>query len=176
MKIADSLLLTTNRYVPIIIMDEIKIKLLADHPEWVPIIAKWHWDEWGHLDTDGSLLKWIASLAGRNNHDQIPMSFVAVENGKPIGSVTIEEHDMETRKDLTPWLAGVYIKPECRSRGVASQLIHSALETANRLEINNLYLYTHSASGLYAKLGWIELEKCQYQGREVIIMVNRIGT
>lgn len=157
-------------------MSENSTEFLSDHPDWVPIIAHWHWDEWGHLDPGGSLKKWTDGLAGRSNKDRIPITFVAVENGKPVGSVTIEENDMETRKDLAPWLSGVYVKPEYRSRGIASQLIRFALDKAQNLNVETLYLYTRSALDLYRKLGWDEMEKCQYQGREVTIMVNHLGT
>jgi len=157
-------------------MSKIRIELLADHPEWVPTIAQWHWDEWGHLDPEGSLVKWADGIAKRNNKDRIPITFVAVEKDLPVGSVSVEENDMETRKDLIPWLSGVYVKPECRSRGIASQLIRSAIDKSQNLDIENLYLYTRSAYGLYRKLGWIEMEKCHYQGREVTIMYNHLGT
>jgi GNAT superfamily N-acetyltransferase len=153
-----------------------RIELLADHPEWVPLIAQWHWKEWGHLDPEGSLKKWTDALADRTKKDGIPMTIVAVEDEKPVGSVTLEEHDMETRKDLTPWLSGVFVKPIYRFRGIASLLIQSAMDKAQRLGVETLYLYTRSASGLYHKLGWIEMENCHYQGREVIIMVCQLGT
>ena len=78
-------------------MTNIQIELLANHKEWIPIIAEWRWDEWGHLDPNGSLIKWTEALAWCNYENRIPMTLVAVESGKPIGSVTLEEHDMETR-------------------------------------------------------------------------------
>ena len=154
----------------------VRIELLADHPDWVPLIAQWHWDEWGHLDPEGSLEKWTDALAGRSNRDKIPMTLVAVENGKPIGSASLEEHDMETRKDLTPWLSGVYVKSACRQRGIASRLLQAALAKARHLGVETLYLYTRSASGLYQKFGWVGFENCQYQGREVTIMACQLNT
>lgn len=80
------------------------VELLADHPDWIPVIAKWHWDEWGHLDRTGSLKKWTQGLARRAHRDRIPMTFVAVEDDQPVGSAALVVHDMETRKELSPWL------------------------------------------------------------------------
>jgi len=32
------------------------------------------------------------------------MTFVAVEDDQPVGSAALVVHDMETRKELSPWL------------------------------------------------------------------------
>ena len=39
--------------------------MLADHPEAVSTIGRWHWDEWGHADPSGSLETWNEALRGR---------------------------------------------------------------------------------------------------------------
>lgn len=44
-----------------------RIENVADHPAFVELIARWHWDEWGHADPGGSLQSWTAGLARRTN-------------------------------------------------------------------------------------------------------------
>ncbi len=31
-----------------------QIESIADHLDWVPLIAGWHWQEWGDTDPHGS--------------------------------------------------------------------------------------------------------------------------
>ena len=87
-----------------------------------------------------------------------------------MGLVSLVLYDMDTRKDLSPWLAGLYVRPPSRSLGIASALIQALGEKARDLGYEKLFLYTHSASGLYEKLGWEAINKEDYQGREVVIM------
>ena len=154
----------------------VNVELLADHLELVPVIARWHWDEWGIYDPQGTPEKWAEGLAARTQRNRIPMTFVAFYNDQPVGSAALVEHDMEIRRDLTSWLAGVYVQPDFRSRGVASRLVNTAMTAARELGIETLYLYTRSAVGLYARLGWVELEPVMYQGRKVTIMCIRLGS
>jgi len=59
-------------------------------------------------------------LATRTNPDNIPMTFVAIAGSTAAGSVTLVEHDMTTHLEITPWLAGLFVAPEMRGRGLGS--------------------------------------------------------
>jgi GNAT superfamily N-acetyltransferase len=67
-------------------------------------------------------------------------------------------------------MGGLFVAEAHRGRGVASALIRRLLEEARRLKIARLYLWTPSAEGLYAKLGWVNLEKLDYCGYQISIM------
>jgi GNAT superfamily N-acetyltransferase len=147
-----------------------QIDSIADHLDWVPLIAGWHWQEWGDTDPSGSLAEWTRGLYQRTLRDQIPTTYVVVEQSRPIGSVTLVEHDMETRLDLSPWLAGLYVEPQSRLQGVGRALVQHALEQVHHLHIAALYLYTHPARSFYERLGWEVLEETLYHERPVSIM------
>ena len=49
-------------------------------------------------------------------------------------------------------------------------LMHRATEEARRLNVPRLYLWTHSAEGLYHKLGWQVVEWTNYFGKEAVVM------
>jgi GNAT superfamily N-acetyltransferase len=87
-----------------------------------------------------------------------------------VGMVSLKFHDMDTRPDLDPWLGGLLVLPEWRNRGVGTMLMHRATEEARRLNISRLYLWTHSAEGLYHKLGWQVVERTNYFGKEAVVM------
>jgi hypothetical protein len=40
-----------------------EVSALSDYPEFVPVVARWHWQEWGHTDPGGTLAVWTAGLA-----------------------------------------------------------------------------------------------------------------
>jgi GNAT superfamily N-acetyltransferase len=80
--------------------------------------------------------------------------------------------DLDSRRDLTPWLAGVFVLPEYRRRGHASALVRHVEGVAREGGFGTLWLYTSSAAGLYARLGWAMagFEREWQRGVEVALM------
>jgi len=147
-----------------------RIESIADHLDHVDTIARWHWDEWGHHDPDGSLQSWTEGLKQRTKRDTIPTTYIALDGDELLGSVTLVEHDMSVHLDLTPWLAGVFIKPERREQGVGTELVRYVVGKAAEMGVKKLYLYTGSAREFYEKLGWSYVTEGYYEGRDVVIM------
>jgi N-acetylglutamate synthase-like GNAT family acetyltransferase len=77
---------------------------------------------------------------------------------------------METRMNLSPWLAGVFVSPEQRRRGIGSALVQRVIEEATGLGVQRLYLYTPSAQQFYARRGWLLVERTSYRGVDVAVM------
>jgi len=148
----------------------VSVASIAAHPDLVPVIARWHYEEWGHLDPAGSLQTWTEGLAERTQPERIPTTFVALESSLPVGSAVLVEHDMDTRLDLSPWLAGVFVLPSHRRRGIASRLVIHAMSKAREFGVETLYLYTRSAAPLYSQLGWRSIGREHYEGRWVTLM------
>jgi GNAT superfamily N-acetyltransferase len=147
-----------------------KIASIADHPDLIETIAGWHWDEWGHVDPGGSPEVWAENLRRFCNRDRIPTIYVALDGDEPLGAAGLNEHDMSTRQELSPWVSGVIVKPSARGRGVASALVRHAVKQARGMGIARVYLYTGSATALYEKLGWRIIEDDMYNGLPVTIM------
>lgn len=42
---------------------------------------------------------------------------IAVSDNECLGTVSIFENDLQTQKDLTPWLASLYVSLDYRGRG-----------------------------------------------------------
>jgi GNAT superfamily N-acetyltransferase len=147
-----------------------RIEYLADHPEFVPVLANWHHQEWAYLRPGDTLEARTERLRGECGHEEIPTVFIALANGALLGSAMLLHHDMDTRMDLTPWLAGVFVAPDHRQRGIGSALVKRVVECAKSLGVKRLYLYTPSAERLYSQLGWSFLERTNYQGADVVVM------
>lgn len=147
-----------------------RVESIADHLDLVDTIARWHWDEWGHVDPEGSVESWAKGLRERTNRDRVPTTFVALEGDELLGSATLVDNDMSTRPDLWPWVAGVYVKPERRGQGVGSDLMRHVVRKAAQMGIKKLYLYTGSAREFYERLGWRFVAEEPYEGNIASIM------
>ena len=147
-----------------------RIENLSDHPEALPILAKWQHAEWGHIRPGDTLELRQGRLERWCNRDRIPMTLVALDGNRVLGSASLIEHDMETRMDLTPWLAGVFVSETDRRRGIGAQLVRRIMEEAGRLKVELLYLYTVHSEKFYAALGWKLMERTTYREQKIVIM------
>ena len=151
-----------------------KIEYLADNTALVPIIVHWHHEEWGHFNPGDSVEKRIANIQTHLGRKQIPTTFVALSRGILLGSASLMAHDMDTRMDLFPWLASIYILPEHRSRGIGTALVQRVIEEAVELDVETLYLFTPDREGFFASLGWSVVERTEYREQKVVIMALHI--
>jgi len=149
------------------------IEYLADHPETLLTLAHWQHAEWGHTRPGDTIEKRIARLQSFSNRDHIPLTVVALEAGELLGAASLIPHDMETRMELSPWLAGVFVGEAYRRRGVGAQLVRRIMSEAGRLKVPLLYLYTVHSERFYAALGWSLRERTSYLDHKVVIMTYK---
>ncbi len=153
-----------------------KIDFLGNHQNLLPELAKLHFSEWKHLSSNKTLDDRILKLREMAQASDVPFVVVAIDNNQLIGSAALVNEDMKTRKDLSPWLASVFVKPEFRKNGIGTKLVRHIEDEATRLGIKKLFLFTEHARNLYSKLGWYDLEECEYEGVNVAIMSKQIAT
>ena len=144
--------------------------MLADHMEALPTLARWQHAEWGNLRVGDTLEARTARLEAQAGRDGIPLTVVALENTTILGSASLIAHDMHTRPELSPWLAGVFVDPQYRRRGIAGELVRRIVAEAAKLGVPLLYLYTVHSEKLYASLGWKLMERTTYREHDVAIM------
>ena len=149
------------------------IEYLADHPEFLPILAEWQHAEWGHLRPGDTLEARTNRLRSEGERGRIPLTVVAHENGIVLGSASLIPHDMDTRLELSPWLAGVFVGTDHRRKGIGAQLVRRIMAEAASLKVPILYLYTVHSETFYANLGWSLQEHTAYREQNVAIMTYR---
>jgi len=140
------------------------IDYFPDHPEFIPILAPAIVAHYESMDPEENLARRIEKLRSHMNKDELPIAWVAHSEGEPLGMAALRVHDLEGREDLTPWLAGVFVLPEHRRRGVASSLCRIVEEKAWMLGVETLYLFTTDQQSLYSRLGWRFLDKAAWRG------------
>jgi len=113
---------------------------------------------------------WTETLRGQLGRDAIPMSWVAILDGEPVGSVKLIEQDMATHPELSPWLSSLYVVDEHRGEGIAAKLIDRCETAARTLGHETIYLYTTTAEGIFLKAGWQTRSRERYGDEQVTIM------
>jgi predicted N-acetyltransferase YhbS len=153
----------------------IRIEYLADHPTAAPVLAAWHHHEWADLLPGWSLEESLAELRTHTGRRQVPTTFVAVVEGRVVGSASLLTADLDGWERLSPWLASVYVLPEWRGRGIGRRLATRAVQEARALGIAAVYLWTAGQREYYARLGWEFFEWAQCHGRQVAVMRRATG-
>lgn len=111
-----------------------------------------------------------AEATAREAAPVLPRSFVLLEDGVPLGTASLIANDLEARPELTPWLAGVVVDPSARGRGHGARLVRAVEAAAREAGITTLWLYTHTAEPLYARLGWEVVERFEHGGHLCALM------
>lgn len=119
----------------------------AHHRE---IIADWLWQTFGDEQSREFFASIVdSSLAGGD----LPVTFVALDGERPVGTVGLWRCDLIGRQDLFPWLAALYIDESWRGRGLSERLQQTVIDLCRRRGDENLYLYS-ACAGYYEKFGW----------------------
>ncbi|MFJ2713941.1 GNAT family N-acetyltransferase [Pseudomonas sp. NPDC087346] len=146
------------------------IDYLCNHPNLIGELAELNFKEWGEFRPGDTLEARTERMRAACGKGAIPSVVVAIEDSQLLGGALLIDSDMKIRPQLTPWLAGVYVKAEQRGRGVASQLVKRIVDEAAALDVRELYLYTDAAQSLYARLGWEVVEDLVYEELPVTVM------
>ncbi len=149
---------------------ESSIDYLADRPDRLETLAKWHDAEWGAMHPGDTLRKRIVRMQTHLDRMKIPTTFVALADDTLLGSASLVADDMHAELDLTPWLASVYVHPHHRRLGVGRALVLRVVAEARALDVQTLYLFTPDREQFYTYMGWSVPERRQHLGQHVVVM------
>jgi GNAT superfamily N-acetyltransferase len=150
-----------------------QISYLADYPEFIPVLATAIVEHWRAIMPEETIENRIVKLQKHLSRDTLPLGWIAHADGLVFGTTALRVHDLEDRHDLTPWLGGMFVRPEYRRQGVASALCRAVEDKAWSLGFDTLYLFTPDQQALYARRGWQKLEQVVWRGLLSDIMFKR---
>lgn len=128
-----------------------RVQYLLDRPsEDVAKVAGWFMDQWG----DDSVELWLPLLGGLMGHKALPTTFVAVDEGKVLGTASLVGAGPSALPQYSPWLASVLVPAGSQGRGVCAALIRRVEAEARALGFARLYYQTTGAVEPYERLGW----------------------
>src|SRR5438445_10697896 len=123
-------------------MSVVRISYLIEHPEYIPQLAQWFFEQWGSILGEKTPEARIKKLKTHMNRDKLPIAWVAHANGQLLGTAALRVHDLEGREDLTPWLGGVFVGSHFRRQGIGAALCATVVDKARSRGMQTLYLCT----------------------------------
>jgi N-acetylglutamate synthase-like GNAT family acetyltransferase len=142
---------------------------LKDYPQHIPKLAEWQYQQWWYLNPDESIADRAEEFKTHLTDTLTPSTFIAVDS-ELMGSASIIESDMDSRPDLSPWLASVFVLPQYRNSGIGSSLVKHVMLSAKQSGLKHLYLFTPDREIFYSRLGWQVLSREEYKLHAVSIM------
>ena len=120
-------------------------------PQHASCVTEWLWRAFG---ADALPRAFFASIV---EHSQtpgaLPITFVAVEGERLLGTVGLWRCDLLSRQDLYPWMAALYVAPEARGQGLAGKLQQHVIGYARAQGYTELFLYS-ACRDFYERFGW----------------------
>jgi GNAT superfamily N-acetyltransferase len=150
------------------------ITTTTERPDMVPIVARWLWEAF-RRNSNKPFEQLLIEVERSVGAHPMPRTFILLVNGEPVGTASLVEHDPDERRDLSPWLAGVFVIPEARGRGHAGLLIAAVEAAARDAAIPTLWLYTLAAERLYARAGWRTVDTLEHGGTSFALMRRDLG-
>lgn len=128
----------------------IRILPLFEVPEHSELITDWLFQAFGSENSRD----FFASIVNSSLRPEgLPVTFVALLDDKPVGTVGLWRCDLISRQDLYPWLAALYIDESQRGCGLGAQLQHHVEAFSRRTGFRELDLYATFAN-YYERFGW----------------------
>jgi predicted N-acetyltransferase YhbS len=148
---------------------------LCDRPKFTDTVTNWIYKEFIEGFRQGVSIEAIRDIYLASGKDALPVTILAVEEDKCIGTVSLVENDLKERTH-SPWLASLYIDENHRGRGIGTTMIKEIEKTAKKLGYEEIYLRTEHAVEYYIKLGWEKIESLYDEfGLYTTVLRKRIG-
>jgi GNAT superfamily N-acetyltransferase len=153
----------------------VTVELLADHEQLIPAMGELCWREWGHPPEPTDLEWWVDVTAREAGRDRLPITWVALdERGGALGRVGLGEFDIEERRDRSPWVLGMIVRPDRRGMGVGRLLLAQLEAWAG----SHGYLQVWVATGgqaidFYRQCGWELSETVERASGEVASVLTK---
>lgn len=147
---------------------------MVDYAHEVPRIASWFFEQWRPLYGNESLASVERRIRTWLTRNQIPIALVAISDDSVIGTVALKDRELPDL-EYGPWLAGLFVVPQHRCRGIGTLLVAAAEQQASALGVQHLHLYTPASEGFYERLGWTVVDHVALPSGTVSVMRKRVA-
>lgn len=113
----------------------------------------------------------IERFRARINDDTLPLTFVALYEGKAIATCSIDSKE-GLYPQFSPWLCALVVAEEHRGSGIGRALIDIAKEKAKSLGHEKLYLgiFKPDLREYYLSLGWSVVCSLDHSDKTMLVM------
>lgn len=139
-------------------MPDVAIHALREVPQFRDIVADRIWRAfWAPSGAPLSAVE--EALGGCVGPDDYPFTLVALSEGRFAGTVTAIASDVAERPQYTPWLAALWVEPDCRGQGLAVGLMEAGLARLASHGFGIVYLAARERMRpFYGARGWQLIE------------------
>lgn len=149
------------------------IVTISDRPDLAPLVARWRVEAFFNHPGGYTVEEMTELILDPSVEPE--ETFVLFDGGRAVGTAALIRSDLDTRPDLTSWLAGLFVEPAFRRRGHATRLVRKVEAFARASSVPVLWLYTSTAEALYARLGWQRAATEDESGEEVVLMKRTLS-
>lgn len=148
----------------------VRIEPLTRRPVFVPVVARWLYNQWWHT-SNGCTPLIVEAWLRDQDEDRLPLTLVAEAGGEPVGTVSLFARDLETHHHLSPWLSALYVEPAYRRQGMGAILVQALEELATDFGVDRLHLFTE-LEDYYTRLGWQTFEILPDHPTRTVVMTR----
>lgn len=135
----------------------VRIELLADHQEAIPLLARWFVEAWEPYYGPNGPGNAEQDLRFCCDRDRLPIAVIAIDQDGVCGTAALKEQSVESHAHLRPWLAALLVDPAKRNRGIGTRLVQAIEELARQMEFEVLYVGAGPDAPLYDRRGWTKI-------------------
>ena len=135
---------------------------LREEPQLKNAAAEWFHSKW-HVPVEAYLECMEEYLKGETELGW----YLCLEGDRIVGGMGVIENDFHDRRDLTPNVCAVYTEEDCRSQGIAGNLLNMVRDDLFAKGITPIYLLTDH-TGFYERYGWEFFCMVQGDGEETL--------
>lgn len=154
----------------------VAVQLLADNENLIAAIGGLRWREWGHTPEPEDLDWWVNVTKREAGRNRLPITWVAInERGEALGAVGLGEFDIEERRDRSPWVLGLIVRPNRRGMGIGSLLLVELEAWAGIHGYTQVWVANEGpAIGFYRKCGWELSETVERASGEAVSVLTKL--
>lgn len=152
----------------------IAVSVLRPDSAELAVCAAWRIDQFADV-LNTSLQAELASLQRFTADQTDEVALIAKVDGASAGTCLLVRSEIEPQHALTPWLAGLFVAPAHRRRGVGEALVAAIEQEARRRGHRELFLYTTGAADYYARLGWQVSDRLTWKGTATALMRRQLA-
>jgi predicted N-acetyltransferase YhbS len=152
-------------------MASIQTFILRPGAPEIALCAKWRLEAFGDV-LGANLPDEIRRLEDFVGNGAEQVALMASCDGVSAGTCLLTPKELEPCHPVSPWLAGLYVVPEFRRRGIGGILVRATEEQARQRGHRQIYLYSDDATSYYEGLGWQVVEQTTWKDYPMALMAH----